>query len=103
MKLSDKTPVYTIGIVAKMVGVCPATLRLWEKKGLIKVARVGRNRYYSKCDLEQLIYIRKLLNNKHLNIEGVKKILEITQCWVIKKCTPEERATCPIYQKNQEP
>ena len=102
MKLSDKTPVFTIGIVAKMLGVCPATLRLWEKKGLFKVARQGRNRYYSKCDLDQLAYIKKLLNDKHLNIEGVKRILEFTPCWEIKKCAPEERAICPIYKKSQE-
>ena len=36
MKEDEVIPVYTIGIAAKLLGVCPATLRLWEKKGVIQ-------------------------------------------------------------------
>ena len=46
-------PVYTIGIAAKLLKVCCATLRIWERKGLIHPVRLGKNRYYSRCDLER--------------------------------------------------
>ena len=32
MKEDEAIPVYTIGIAAKLLGVCPATLRLWGEK-----------------------------------------------------------------------
>lgn len=92
-------PVYTIGIVAKLLKICPATLRIWERKGLIKPARLGKNRFYSKCDVERLEYIKELLQEKHINIEGVRQILETMQCWKVKKCKPKKRDTCQVYIK----
>jgi len=32
-------PVYAISITAKLLKVCMDTLRIWERKGLIKPAR----------------------------------------------------------------
>ncbi|NQT89968.1 MAG: MerR family transcriptional regulator, partial [Candidatus Omnitrophica bacterium] len=66
MEYDYKAPVYTIGIVAKMIGVCPATLRIWERKKLIKPSRIGKNRFYSKCDLDRLEYIKELLQEKRI-------------------------------------
>jgi MerR family transcriptional regulator/heat shock protein HspR len=91
------TPVYTIGIAAKMLEVCPATLRLWEKKGLIKPERLGKNRFYSRCDIERLEYIKDLLQKKKINIQGVKNILSTTRCWEVKNCKAEERDACPVF------
>ncbi|MFC1658388.1 MerR family transcriptional regulator [Candidatus Omnitrophota bacterium] len=98
MKQEYKQPVYTIGIVAELLKVCPATLRIWESKKLIKPARIGKNRFYSKCDLDRLEYIKELLE-KGINIEGVKSILGANRCWEIKKCKPAERQGCSVYLK----
>lgn len=98
MDYGYKEPVYTIGIVSKFLDVCPATLRIWERKGLIKPARLGKNRFYSRCDLDRLEYIKDLIHNKGLNIEGVKSMLTTTRCWEIKKCGNEERASCKVYR-----
>ena len=65
---NNSEPVYTIGIVAKMLKVCQATLRIWERKGLIKPARLGKNRFYSQCDLERLEHIKDLIQMKKINI-----------------------------------
>ena len=100
MKENETTPVYTIGIAAKLLNVCPATLRLWEKKGLITPSRIGKNRFYSRCDMDRLEYIKGLIQKQHINIEGVKNILNTTQCWEIKKCKPKERESCPVYLKH---
>ena len=99
MEYGYKEPVYTIGIVSKSLKVCPATLRIWERKGLIKPTRLGKNRFYSKCDMDRLEYIKELLQKKHINIEGVRQILDTTQCWEVKKCKPKERGFCPVYLK----
>ena len=99
MELDYKDPVYTIGIVAKFLKVCAATLRIWERKGLIKPVRLGKNRFYSKCDLDRLGQIKDLIQKKRINIEGVKNILSTTRCWEVKKCKPKEREDCPVYLK----
>jgi len=97
MKQSYREPVYTIGIAAKPLKVCPATLRIWEKKGLIKPARIGKNRFYSKCDIDSMEYIKDLLQKKKVNIQGIKSILSTTRCWEIKKCKPKVRESCSVY------
>jgi len=97
MEQDYREPVYTIGTVSRLIKVCSATLRIWERKGLIKPKRLGKNRYYSKCDLDRLEYIKELLQKKRVNIEGVKGMLKTTKCWEVKKCSPKERKTCPVY------
>ena len=97
MEEDYRRPVYTIGIAADMLKVCPATLRIWEKKKLIKPARLGKNRFYSKCDIETLEHIKNLLQKKRINIEGVRSILATTRCWDLKKCKPRQKNSCPVY------
>jgi len=99
MQPDYREPIYTIGIVAKKLKVCPATLRIWERKKLIKPKRLGKNRFYSPCDLDRLEYIKELLQKRHINIEGVKNILDATRCWDIKNCNKKERQACPVYIK----
>jgi len=97
VQYSFREPVYTIGVTARLIKVCPATLRIWERKGLIKPARRGKDRFYSRCDVERLERIKELIQKNGLNIEGAKKILHTRRCWEVKKCKPKERAKCPIY------
>ena len=97
MEQGYRDPVYTIGVTAKFLKVCSATLRIWEKKGLIKPVRLGKNRFYSKCDIDRLEYIKDLLQKKRVNIKGVKALLSATKCWEVKKCKPKERESCSVY------
>jgi len=99
MKEDYTTPVYTIGIAARLLGVCSATLRIWEKKGLIKPKRLGKDRFYSRSDIDRLKKIKELIQDKKINIQGVKKFLDTLRCWEIKKCKREERDVCPVYLK----
>jgi len=99
MEHAYKEPVYTIGIAARMLRVSSATLRIWERKRLIKPARIGKNRFYSKCDIDKLEYIKELLQVKRINIEGVKSILSTARCWGVKKCKLHVRQSCPVYLK----
>lgn len=92
-------PVYIIGIASKMLQVCSATLRIWEKKSLIKPRRIGKNRFYSQCEIDRLKEIKDLLQKEHVNIQGVKNILSIKHCWELKKCKEREKRVCPVYAK----
>ena len=45
-----------IGEAAKMLGVSPDALRVWEKSGILKPAYKSRagTRYYSEAQIEQM-------------------------------------------------
>lgn len=101
MQENYATPLYTIGITAKLIKVCPATLRIWETKGLIKPARLGKNRFYSKYDIDRLEKIKDMIRKNRINIQGVKKILSTTACWEIKSCREREKKACPVYIKHR--
>ena len=96
----DVQPLFTIGVVAEMIGVTPATLRLWEKKGLVSPSRRGKNRCYSYRDLERLREIKRLLGEKRMNIAGVRAVLGRERCWDLKGCGPR-RETCPVYRQEE--
>lgn len=91
-------PVYTIGIVARKLNVCAATLRIWERKGLLTPTRIGKNRFYSDCDLDRLRYIKRSIQERGINIEGVKALLASPKCWEINECEPAVRRTCKVYR-----
>ncbi|MDD5449806.1 MAG: MerR family transcriptional regulator [Candidatus Omnitrophica bacterium] len=99
MKQDYTEPVYGISIAAKFLKVCPDTLRIWERRGLIKPSRLGKNRFYSKCDIERLESIKDLIQRKRINIQGVINILSVNPCWELKKCKPDVRNACLVYKK----
>lgn len=103
MEISEKQfnrPLFTIGIVADIIGVTQTTLRIWEKKGLIIPQRLGKNRYYSYCDLDRLKEIRHFLQVKKMNIAGVRNVLERERCWEIKNCG-SLKDDCPVYLEQE--
>jgi MerR family transcriptional regulator/heat shock protein HspR len=69
--------VYVISVAAELTGVHPQTLRIYERKGLLDPARtVGGSRRYSEQDIALLRRIQDL-TNAGLNLEGVKRVLEL--------------------------
>ena len=101
MKEHERMPVYTIGIAAEFLAVCPATLRLWEKKGMVRPARIGKNRFYSKCDIDRLKRIKYLLQKVRMNIAGVREVLDARFCWDAKNCSEKMRKNCLVYLQCQ--
>ncbi|MBU0547447.1 MAG: MerR family transcriptional regulator [Candidatus Omnitrophica bacterium] len=77
LKISPEEPVYIIGVVCKLVNIPIWTLRQLDKAGVVRPKRIGKkNRLYSLRDLKRLGYIHYLMEKKHVNIHGVKIILE---------------------------
>src|SRR5258705_7036787 len=66
----------TVGETARILGVSPSTLRLWENVGLISPVRsIGRYRLYSPELLEVLKRIKYLRDVKLLNLPGIRQML----------------------------
>ena len=78
--VSRNQPVYNISVAAELVGVHPRTLRIYEEIGLIVPARTeGNTRLFSNADIEILQHIRFLIQEKGLNLAGVKLILLVEE------------------------
>lgn len=88
------TPVFTIGVVAKMLGVHPRTLRIYEAEGLIRPRYIGSRRLYSQNDVQWLNCIRNMIHEEGISIPGLKKLLELAPCWKVSGCTEEVYESC---------
>lgn len=91
-------PLYTIGIVAELIGTTNQTLRLYEKHGLVRPARKNKNRFYSDSDIRWLRCLRILIHQKKISIQGIKKLLEYAPCWEITDCPENARNDCRAHK-----
>ncbi len=96
-------PLYTIGVVADLVGTTNQTLRLYEKHGLIKPSRKNKNRFYSENDVRWLMCLRDLIHDKKFSIEGIKKLLEYAPCYEITDCPAGRKNECQAYIDRTKP
>lgn len=77
IQISPDEPVYVISVVSKLVGIPLWTLRQLDKAGVVCPKRIGKkSRLYSLKDVRRLEYVHFLIEEKHVNISGVKIILE---------------------------
>lgn len=75
----DERAVYVISVAAELAGVHPQTLRIYERRGLIRPARTeGRSRRYSPRDITLLRRIQELTSDG-VSLEGVRRILELEE------------------------
>jgi DNA-binding transcriptional MerR regulator/quercetin dioxygenase-like cupin family protein len=73
---SLRTRYLTVGQTARILGISPSTLRLWENIGLVSPARSsGRYRLYNPDLLEVLKRIKYLRDVKKLSVPGIKDAL----------------------------
>lgn len=84
--IDEDRGIYTTGTMAKLIGEHPETLRVWERNGLITPLREGTHRKYSNNDFKRLAFIKHLIDQKGLNIAGVKQIIIMYPCWSRKNC-----------------
>lgn len=71
--------VYAISVAARLCGLHPQTLRVYEREGLIDPDRTpGGTRLYSGSDVEKLREIATLTDTG-INIAGIKHILELQE------------------------
>lgn len=69
---------YVISIAAELAGVHPQTLRIYERRGLLRPKRTaGNSRRYSERDITRLRMIQQLTQVEGVNLAGVKRIMEM--------------------------
>jgi MerR family transcriptional regulator/heat shock protein HspR len=76
-KRGEDRGVYIISVAAELAGVHPQTLRIYERKGLLRPARTsGNTRRYSERDIQRLRTIQRL-TQRGVNLAGVKMVIEL--------------------------
>lgn len=76
----DEQPLYMIGVVAKLTGMHPQTLRLYERRKLCLPQRSeGSTRLYSRRDIERLKLIYRLTHEEGINLAGVRRALDLLE------------------------
>lgn len=74
---SDDRAVYVISVAAQRAGMHPQTLRIYERRGLLRPARTqGGNRRYSEGDIARLRRIAEL-TAEGVSVEGIRRIMHL--------------------------
>jgi MerR family transcriptional regulator/heat shock protein HspR len=81
MALDDQTrPLFMISVAAELAEMHPQTLRMYERRGLIRPKRSSKStRLYSLHDVERLRRIQELVSECGLNLAGVERVLEMEE------------------------
>ena len=69
-----------ISVAASLVQAHPRTLRIYEDEGLLAPARTPTNiRLYSENDIRRILWIRRLTQERGVNLAGVRLLFEIEE------------------------
>jgi MerR family transcriptional regulator/heat shock protein HspR len=73
----DTRPLFMIGIAAQLAGMHPQTLRVYERRGLVRPGRSARGtRLYSQADVALLARIQEL-SESGLNLVGIERVMDL--------------------------
>src|SRR5438093_8490778 len=71
---------YVISVAARLVEMHPTTLRKYERVGFLEPTRTpGRTRLYSLEDINRLRQIKRLVEEREMNLAGVQMALDLTE------------------------
>jgi len=71
---------YVISVAARLVEMHPTTLRKYERVGFLEPSRTpGRTRLYSLEDIRRLRQIKRLVEQREMNLAGVQMALDLTE------------------------
>lgn len=87
-------PVYPIGVAARLLGIHPRTLRIYEAEGLIHPAHVGSRRLFSDNDIQWIKCLRSFIHDEGISIPGLKKLLTLIPCWEVADCPSDIQECC---------
>ncbi len=69
---------YTIGFVARTLGLSPSTIRYYEREGFLEPFFTERGiRRYTRDDIEKLMMLRRLREDLGVNLAGAEVIIEM--------------------------
>jgi MerR family transcriptional regulator/heat shock protein HspR len=71
---------YTIKVAAELCGLHEQSLRMYERRGLISPQRSpGNIRHFNDADVEQIRFIKRLVDELGVNLAGVEVIMHMRQ------------------------
>jgi MerR family transcriptional regulator/heat shock protein HspR len=76
---ASQEPRHEITVVASRCGVRTTTVRRYEEWGLIESVQTGRRRLYSEADIDQILRVRRLMNDLGVNLAGAAAVLHLRQ------------------------
>lgn len=87
-----------------MFNISVPTVRLYEAEGLIIPQKTeGNHRLYTDMDVKRIKCIRNLIEEKGLNLAGIRMMFSALPCWELKSCSEEKRNKCDAYLHSQDP
>src|SRR5205809_5161360 len=79
-RLRATDALYVISVAARLVEMHPTTLRKYERVGFLEPSRTpGRTRLYSHDDIRRLRQIKRLVEERDMNLAGVQMALDLTE------------------------
>lgn len=93
---------YIISVASRLAEVHPQTLRMYERKGLLRPERTAKNRRrYSDADITRLHRIQEMTQREGLNLSGVRKVLEMEEemADLREKVERLEREVAEVHRK----
>jgi MerR family transcriptional regulator, heat shock protein HspR len=79
MQVDPYDPIYTIGIVARLLNLHEQTLRQYERLGLVSPCRsIRKTRLYCQVDVSRLECINYLVKTCGVNLAGVQILVHLS-------------------------
>jgi MerR family transcriptional regulator/heat shock protein HspR len=80
------------------------TIRMYEREGLLLPHKTASGqRLFNESDIHWISCIRRLIKEKGLNLEGIRRLLALIPCWELRPCSEEERKNCTAYWDETRP
>lgn len=96
--LDDNQSLYSISVIADLIGEHPETLRVWERNRLIQPDRSSYQRRYTNNDLRRLQFIKYMIDEKGFNVASLNHLLSMYPCWYRVNCGGGKNNTADINQ-----
>jgi len=97
-------PEFKIRQVAAQLGIAVETIRMYEREGLLLLRRTASGqRLFSENEIHWIACIRRLITERGLNLEGIRRMLALLPCWQLRPCSESERNNCPAYLNATKP
>jgi MerR family transcriptional regulator/heat shock protein HspR len=78
--IDNDEAIFTTGVISKLLSIPHHILKQLDKEGIVKPPRKsGTSRLYSKRELKRIQECWKYINEKGVNIPGLKIILQIEE------------------------
>lgn len=97
-------PIIAIGTMAERIGISVSAIRKYEAMGLIIPYRTDSgHRLFSLEDMDRIKKILYLIQERGLNIKGIRGIQAFMPCWKLLPCSLKRWKKCPGYMDNKNP